>query len=194
MNDKDDKLFKILTLNFERIVNYHDQKEKMIHAGILLQIGLLIAVFRYHIPQNDFNLYCIAYVVFWTILYFYIRLHSVFKRTAAVYRVAYERTLWASYNNKLQNENITKEDCTFIEYIKLFLTILFPIFFCKQIFDVDVTNAEKSDKYYPDFFIAILRKSKKRFVGSTWYEFLVAIGSIAILIIGICKMINDVQC
>lgn len=195
--DKNEILLDILFKLFDRNVNYHDQKEKMIHAGLLLEIGLFIAVITndQYIKICDCY-YSLIYAVFWLVIYCFIRTHSLFKRTTNVYRIAYEKVIWLCLTDPNiieQDDNKDNENAYKAKWYELFCTFIFPFCYSNRIISYDVTKADSSIKIYPKFFSNILNETKneiKHFeVGSIWYEIIISFGSFIMLLVGIMKIL-----
>ncbi len=190
---KNEIIIKLLSMLFERNEAYHDQKEKMIHAGVLIEIGLLTGITSLNkLPFDCISLNIIIFILLWLIIYSFIRFHSLYKRTAAVYRIAYERALWLCYNDSPKNNNTKlnkKKNESKLSKTKIILSFLFPFYNDNLFLDSDVTKAERNNAYYSNFFYEILDKSRNEHVGATNYEVIISIGSIIILIIGIIKIV-----
>jgi hypothetical protein len=183
----------LLKLILKDTRSYHDHKENMAHAGLLLQTGFLIWILSNNNWLKTYLVWGIPFFIFiWLLIHIYIRWQLRNRRWAAITIEAVERTLKKWADSTPNNEKMDT-CCKNAKSRKYCLNCLKSIILRHIDYLIPCPKASLDSDIKKDIWPKDLcdewTNHKKKSTGALCGECFLFLGSITILVLGVLSLI-----
>jgi len=178
-DDKEKRMIDFLNLRMSQMHSYHDHKENMAHAAVVVALGLVGAVLSIQtwppswVPSlcvSSKTMAFIGIVAVWLLIHVYMRWQLRNRRVAAIYVAALLKVLRAWATSPPTEEQLKAWEQDPLPRVKIhdFINFLIP-------WKRSNVTADEELKGYPTAFVKELQQSS---TGAVWSEYIVTYGSL----------------